>query len=147
MEINAAGPAKLPPAEAPKAAPTPVAPAPKVGTDELKLSRPAEEEQYFGHAPKITLSMLLKQPIWQDDRTKVSAEQWAQMPEGQRAKILAMIPTEPARKQFLSYVDPATAAARAWAGEVAHKAAEAIRHYGEPDQQVDKLNALIESKD
>jgi hypothetical protein len=136
MEINAAATATSPSAK-PVAPPAAATPAPKVATDELKLSKPAVEEQYFGHAPQIMLSMVLKQPIWQDDRTKVTSEQWAQMPDAQREKILAMIPTDPARRQFLSYVDPATAAARAWAGEVAHKAAEYIRHYGDPVEAKD----------
>lgn len=158
-------PARTAPVEATPSA----APAPKLGTDGLALSKGAEGEyQYFGHKPKITLSMLLKQPIWGDDRTKIDHAQWAQMPEAQRKEILAMIPTDPARAQFLSHVDPAVAKAKeelgamvkkAWDGAVewsnSREAAKAAAPATpttpaaptpETSAQVDRLNALIDGQ-
>ena len=147
-------------------------PGPTVGTDQLSLSTTppaATEHQYFDHAPIpghkniMTLSVLLKQPLWADDRTKITADQWAAMPEAQQQEILAMIPTDPAKAQFRSSVSPATAKAQAELGDMAKKLWNGAQAWHEryaadhpapppaaaappptTDAQVDRLNQLIE---
>ena len=138
----------------------------KLGTDQLAIAQP--EHQYFGHRPKVVLSLILKQPIWQDDRTKITPEQWNQMPAAQQDEILKMMPTDAARNQFTAYMDPAAVAARAWAGaaakglvkaiakgaaasaerEAAEQAAAAAKaQEAEQAVQVDRLNALVEASE
>ncbi len=137
----------------------------KIGTDGLTLSTGSKAEpQYFGHSPRVTVSLMMKQPIWADDRSDVTPAQWAQMPESQRQEILALIPREAAKAQFLSNVDPAVVKAKAELGALAKKAWEGALAWsaeqdakkaraGEAppaptaDAQVDRLNALIESSE
>ena len=143
-------------------------PAAKVGTDQLQLTK-SGEFQYFGHAPQVTVTLMLKQPIWADDRTKITFEQWQAMPEKQQQAILKLIPRKEARKQFLSGMNPDVVAAKEWLGKVGHGLATAIANgaarveaqnaakaaaaqaaqAAEATQaaQVDRLNALVEGCD
>lgn len=130
---------------------------PTIAPDAMALTPVAPPPyQYFGHEPKVTLSWLMKQPIWQDDRTGVTGDQWAQMPEAQQKEILAMIPTEPARAEFLSNVSPAVMKAKAELGAAVKHAWDDAQAWqqryeaehpaaGGTDAQVDSLNKLIES--
>lgn len=143
----------------------------KMGTDGLSLSATSKADyQYFDHAPKVTVSLLMKQPIWADDRTDITSAQWSQMPESQQKEILALIPREAAKAQFLSNMDPAVAKAKAelgglaksmwdraqaWSAEQDAKRAKEPAPAGTPatpapaeaGAQVDRLNALIESSE
>lgn len=83
-----------------------------VNVERVDLTAP-KEPQFFGHQPGYSVSMFMKQPVWKDDRQSITGEQWAQMPESQRKEILALIPNEPAKAQFLSNVDPAVMKAKA----------------------------------
>lgn len=143
----------------------------KMSTDALALAPGSKADyQYFDHAPRVTVSLMMKQPIWADDRSDVTPAQWAQMPEAQRQEILALIPRESAKAQFLSNMDPAVVKAKAelsalakkaWHGALAWSAeqdakkakqaasapAPAATPAPDPGAQVDRLNALIESKE
>jgi hypothetical protein len=107
-----------------------------MGTDTLSLEGAArpEEPQYFGHQPRVTLSWLLKQPIWADDRSDIRPEQWAKMPESQRKEILAMVPNEPARAMFLSNMDPQVAASKAVLGDLAKRAGAKLGEIAERER-------------
>lgn len=146
----------------------------KMGTDSLAIAQGAKADfQYFGHSPRVTVTLMMKQPIWGDDRSDITSAQWAQMPAAQQKEILALIPTKGATDQFLSNMDPAVAEAKArvgaavgklwerakvWSAEQdakrAKEAAAAPRNEAQaqhqpaaqdPGAQVDRLNQLIEA--
>ncbi|MEB3223153.1 MAG: hypothetical protein VKS61_13840 [Candidatus Sericytochromatia bacterium] len=111
--------------------------APKMGTDTLALAGAprADEHQYFGHQPRVTLSWVMKQPLWADDRSAIKADQWAKMPESQRQDILAMMPHDAARSQFLSGMDPNVAAAREQMKDLAKRAISKINELAERERE------------
>lgn len=92
---------------------------------------PASDGEFktFGHSGKITLSLIQKLPIWADDRTPITAEQWAEMPQAQRDEILAKLPLDSTRAVHLHNMDPEVAKAKAALKQLAKSAYKGFFNY------------------
>lgn len=88
----------------------------------------------FGHKTGLTLSLIQRQPLWKDDRTHLTPEQWAAMPPAQQDAILAMMPDDLCRKVHLSHMDPEVVQARTAVKQVAGAAARGLWKFLESRQ-------------